>query len=408
MTRRYIPFLLVLTLGIVALIALPGPSAPRPPLAPALSRTFEFVYQVHVPPSQNAMGPLRLWIPLPADDGYQDVHSLHVDSPAAYSQGHDPEYKDRYAMFTPTAGQAAAGFDVTMRFVATRREHRVTLDSDSRGASADGSTDPADPLLPRYLEPDKLVPLNGTIAELAKEHTVGDTTPLEKSRHIYDYVVSTMRYDKSGEGWGRGDAIWACTSKRGNCTDFHSLFIGMMRASGIPARFEIGFPLPEDKSEGEISGYHCWAEFYLNGIGWVPVDASEAWKNPAKHDYFFGAHDVNRVFFTYGRDIKLSPEQKSAPLNYFIYPYAEANGQPVRGLQTHFSFRDVSPSATRSSTLTLPRAPRSIPSGILTFHPLASSAAFATVSFVKFVPLFRWRYPEARSTCPSTRGYEPC
>ena len=125
----------------------------------------------------------------------------------------------------------------------------------------------------------------------------------------------------------------------------------MMRSSGIPARFEIGFPLPENKTEGDIAGYHCWAEFYLVGVGWVPVDASEAWKNPAKRDFSFGAHDVNRVFFTYGRDIRLSPDQKGEPLNYFIYPYAEANGQPVKNLQTHFSFREVSsaqlPTATR-------------------------------------------------------------
>ncbi|TMI23342.1 transglutaminase domain-containing protein, partial [Candidatus Bathyarchaeota archaeon] len=180
------------------------------------------------------------------------------------------------------------------------------------------------------------------IAELVKEHTTGDATAIQKARHIYDYVVATMRYDKSGEGWGRGDAIWACTSKRGNCTDFHSVFIGMMRSSGIPARFEIGFPLPEGKAEGDIPGYHCWAEFYLAGVGWVPVDASEAWKNPAKREFFFGAHDTNRVFFTYGRDIRLSPDHKSDLLNYFIYPYAETNGQPVKNLQTHFSFRDVS------------------------------------------------------------------
>jgi hypothetical protein len=55
-----------------------------------------------------------------------------------------------------------------------------------------------------------------------------------------------------------------------------------------------------------------------------------------------GAHDTNRVFFTYGRDIGLSADHKGDPLNYFIYPYAETNGQPVKNLQTHFSFRDVS------------------------------------------------------------------
>jgi len=203
-----------------------------------------------------------------------------------------------------------------------------------------------DPMLQRYLEPDRLVPLNGVIAQLAQEHTTGDSSPIVKARHIYDYVVSTMKYDKSGDGWGRGDAVWACSSKRGNCTDFHSLFIGMMRSAGIPARFEIGFPIPETKTAGDIPGYHCWAEFYLQGSGWVPVDASEASKNPERRNYFFGATDANRVFFTYGRDLRLSPEQKGDPLNYFIYPYAELNGKPFAGMQNHFAFSDVAISYT--------------------------------------------------------------
>jgi transglutaminase-like putative cysteine protease len=326
---------LLLTIG----VAPPAKTAAHSdsPAEPA-SRSFEFTYQVHFPAMPNPGGAVRLWLPLPQNDGYQNVRSLHIDSPVKYAQLEDREYKNRIAMFKPTPQQAAAGFDVTVRFVATRREHKVLL---NEVALKSASAPAGDPMLQRYLQPDKLVPLNGTIAELAKEHTSPDMTPLQKARSVYEFVVATMRYDKSGEGWGHGDAIWACTAKRGNCTDFHSLFIAMMRASGVPARFEIGFPLPEGKSEGDIAGYHCWAEFYVSGIGWIPVDASEAWKNPAKHDYFFGAHDVNRVFFTYGRDIRLSAEQKGEPLNYFIYPYAEANGQPVKDLQTHFSFRDV-------------------------------------------------------------------
>jgi len=280
------------------------------------ARSFEFTYQVHVPANSDSAGPAHLWIPLPQSDGHQDIRGLRIESPVSHVQGRDPEYGNAFAAFAPTAQQSAAGFDVVLRFTAVRREHKVSLDAASlRNVSAAVSRHPS---LQRYLQPDKLVPLNGIIAELAGEHTAGDTTPIQKARHIYDYVLATMRYDKSGEGWGRGDAVWACTSKRGNCTDFHSLFIGMMRSSGIPARFEIGFPLPEGKSEGDIPGYHCWAEFHLAGVGWVPVDASEAWKNPAKRD------------------------QKGDPLNYFIYPYAEANGQPVKNLQTHFSFRDVS------------------------------------------------------------------
>jgi transglutaminase-like putative cysteine protease len=101
--------------------------------------------------------------------------------------------------------------------------------------------------------------------------------------------------------------VWACDSKHGNCTDFHSPFIGMLRADGIPARFDIGFPLPESKDEGDIAGYRCWAEFYAPKTGWIPVDISEAWKAKERGNYFLGSIDADRVPFSTGRGIALSP-----------------------------------------------------------------------------------------------------
>ncbi len=313
------------------------------------SRTFEFQYQAHFPASPDVTGPVYLWIPAPAGrDPYQSAAGVSVVGNVKHVTGHDREYGNEFVVFQPTKEQAAAGFDAGIRFTVTRKEY-VALRNGAVVRKVVEEKANAE-MLKRYLQPDKMVPLNGVIAELAKEHTAGAVTPMEKARKIYDYVVSTMHYDKSGEGWGRGDAVWACDSKRGNCTDFHSVFIGMMRASGIPARFEIGFPLPEGKSEGEIPGYHCWSEFYVEGIGWIPVDASEASKNPAKKDYFFGALDEDRVLFTYGRDIRLSADQKGDALNYFIYPYAEANGQVVKDIKRTFSFREVSPAAKAGGT----------------------------------------------------------
>ncbi len=46
-----------------------------------------------------------------------------------------------------------------------------------------------------------------------------------------------------------------------------------------------------------------------SGKGWIPVDSSEAWKNPDKRDYFFGAHDVHRIMFTVGHNILLTPRK---------------------------------------------------------------------------------------------------
>ena len=150
------------------------------------------------------------------------------------------------------------------------------------------------------------------------------------ARAIYNHVVATVKYDKTGKGWGRGDIYYACDARRGNCTDFHAIFIGYARAMGIPARFAIGFPLPAERGAGKIAGYHCWAEFYAKGIGWVPVDASEAAKNPAKREYFFGAHDENRVELSKGRDVVLTPKQQGEPLNYFVYPYAKLTAKLTR------------------------------------------------------------------------------
>src|SRR5579864_9215636 len=318
----------------LAAILPPASGSDEPALA---SRNFVFTCITHVPAMPAGSRQLRIWLPLPYEDRSQGISHLKIESPFRYKIQRDKEYGDSYAYVAVQAEDAPKPFDIKITFHAERFEHRV---------SPTPLIEPlGQPLVSpdRFLLPDRLVPIDGVIGELSDQQTKGATQPIDKARRIYDYVIATMHYDHDGTGWGRGDAVWACSSKHGNCTDFHSLFIGMARAAGIPARFEIGFPLPEGKTEGDIPGYHCWAEFYLNGIGWIPVDASEAWKNPAKRDYFFGAHDDNRVFFTYGRDLVLSPDQKGPALNYFIYPYAESDGQPVKGLTTHFAFRDLAP-----------------------------------------------------------------
>ncbi|MCI0330344.1 MAG: transglutaminase-like domain-containing protein, partial [candidate division Zixibacteria bacterium] len=105
-----------------------------------------------------------------------------------------------------------------------------------------------------------------------------------------------------------------------------------------PARFVMGFPIPDDQREGEIPGYHCWAEFYVPEMGWVPVDASEAWKNPGKKEFFFGNLDPNRVAFTLGRDISVDPTVK--PVNYLIYPHVVIDGREFSEVRTSVRFAD--------------------------------------------------------------------
>jgi hypothetical protein len=80
------------------------------------------------------------------------------------------------------------------------------------------------------------------------------------------------------------------------------------------------------------------------------VDISEAWKDQTKREYFFGAHDANRVQFSRGRDITLLPKQAGEPLNYFVYPYVEVAGKKWENVANDFSFSDVT-SASQAGTL---------------------------------------------------------
>jgi transglutaminase-like putative cysteine protease len=330
--------ILLLALGVLVIAVLvSGFSAFSRVGAPA--RNFEFTYLTKLPVMPADAKISKVWIPLPQSDAYQSISELKIESPFPHSTRRDSEYGNAYVYLEIPAAKASEAAEVRVTFHATRQEHFVAVGGKPGVImrAANTATNTGD--LRRFLEPDRRVPLAGTIAEISAEQTRGIQDPMAKARAIYDYVIATMRYDKSGTGWGNGDAIWACTAKRGNCTDFHSLFIGMMRAAGIPARFEIGFPLPADQHAGTIPGYHCWAEFYIAPYGWIPVDASEAWKHPEKKNYFFGAHDDNRVQFSVGRDIRLDPAQQGEPLNYFIYPYAELDGKPL-ALESKFSFQD--------------------------------------------------------------------
>jgi transglutaminase-like putative cysteine protease len=298
------------------------------------SRTFEFAYIVEVnniPPDADNVSVL---IPVPQTDNHQVISDVKIDSPYPYAYLTDSEYGNKIIRIDLDRESVGETFRTKMTFLANRKNYSA-LDGSLKEVDR-----PSDALRQRFLSPDILIPLDGAILE-EKEKVVKDgITDLKKARAIYDDIVGSMTYDKSGVGWGRGDAVYACDARAGNCTDFHSLFIGMARASGIPARFVIGFPLPEDRQEGEISGYHCWAEFYTDELGWVPVDASEANKNPEKTEFFFGSLDENRVAFTIGRDISLEVEGLSDPLNYLIYPVVLVDGKGHDEVQQYFSFAD--------------------------------------------------------------------
>ena len=284
------------------------------------SDEFEFIYRVKLP---EIKGEARLWIPLAKTDAFQTVTQEEVSIPIKWEKVQKRDYANDICVLHPQSTDS--GKTIELRYRVVRREKAAY-----RASGED---------VARYLRPEKLVPVNETFKTLARDAVAGKQNDLERAKALYEHVVARMRYDKSGTGWGRGDAVYACDARTGNCSDFHAYFIALARSIGIPARFAIGATIPADKNEGAIEGYHCWAEFFADER-WVPVDISEAWKNPKLAGYYFGHNPANRFELTKGRDLVVDPAPASGPINFLVYPLLEMNGEIVKP-ETTFTFRRI-------------------------------------------------------------------
>ncbi len=283
---------------------------------------FEFLYQATLP---KINGTAHMWIPMPSTDSFQTVELKSIKAPGKQQILLERKYGNRVLFLT--LGAEDSGKTVAIRYQIHRFEKAVY---------ASQTTIPE-----QYLSPERLVPADERFRRIAQKVIEGKKGDLVRARAIYDHVIDSMRYIKYGSGWGKGDAVYACDAKTGNCTDFHSYFIALSRAVGIPARFAIGAAIPSARNAGGIDGYHCWAEFYTDGRWW-PIDISEGDKCSSLSTYYFGHHPANRIELSRGRDLVVEPGPASGPINFLAYPVLEINGKPVKA-KVRFSFnRNIS------------------------------------------------------------------
>ena len=278
---------------------------------------FEFTYKVTLPEmGQDA----RMWLPVPITDKYQTIEVLSIDAPGTQTMVDDTKNNNKILMLDLKA--ADSGATIEMRYAVKRIE---------KSSYAEELKNPE-----KYLADDALIPITKEMRELGAAAIKGKKTDLIRARALYDHVMDRMSYKKVGDDWGKGDAVYACDSKTGNCSDYHSYFIGISRAVGIPARFAVGAAIPSARDEGGMSGYHCWAEFYADGKWW-PIDVSEGDKYSNLSTYYFGHHPANRIELSRGRDLSFESGPVTGPINFLAHPALEVGGKYVR-TKAKFSF----------------------------------------------------------------------
>ena len=276
----------------------------------------------------------ELWIPYPVSDKDQDITEIKISGDYAASAVYaDSTYST--PMLYARWEKGAASRKLNFSFKAKRNE-LIRRDF----PAGEAAWDPAD--YAPYLQATKLGPVDGEIGKLAAKITTGKKTVLEKARAVYDWTCENTFRDPKTRGCGTGDVCELLKSHGGKCADIHSVFVALARAAGVPAREVFGIRMGKKERKDVTTWQHCWAEFYLPGYGWVPVDAADVRKAMLTENlklddartaeyraYFWGGIDPYRVKLSTGRDLALNPRQSGGTVNYLMYPFAQIGGKTV-------------------------------------------------------------------------------
>ncbi|GAB4467121.1 MAG: transglutaminase family protein [Burkholderiaceae bacterium] len=321
-------------------------------------RTFETTARLEI---AQAKGQVRAWMPLPLSqdtDYFKTLANSWSGNAERVELVYEPTYRAALvsAQFKP--GETNPILEVVSRFAV--RERNVEL---KPGAGMLASREEQ----ALYLKPTELMPTDGIVKKTADEITKGARTDVEKARAIYEWTVENTFRNPKTRGCGVGDvkAMLETGTLNGKCADLNALFVALCRAAGVPARDVYGVRVVESprgyKSMGKLGditkAQHCRAEFYAQGIGWVPVDPADVRKVVLEErpnltladdivktmrSFLFGNWEGNWLAYNYAHDVKL-PGSKGAPLPFLMYPQAETAEGRLDSLDPdNFKYRIVS------------------------------------------------------------------
>ncbi len=121
----------------------------------------------------------------------------------------------------------------------------------------------------QYLANNSKYRINNPVVREAVRQAIGtETNPYWIARKIYQYVLKRLDYNLSG-GW---DPVPLLLERgTGSCSEYTFVLIALCRAAGVPARYVGGVVTRGDDAFVD-NVFHRWAEIYLPGYGWIPVD----------------------------------------------------------------------------------------------------------------------------------------
>jgi|SRR5262245_6457527 len=307
---------------------------------PGAWRTFQIVTKLEI---AKPAGRTQAWVPVPAVNEADWIKSLGSEwsSNGAAELVRDPKYRAEIVHVAWNDGEPLPVIEVTSKV--STRDRAVNF-------ATTGNVPPLSTAEHRlYTEGTELIPVDGIVKETSDKIVADSRTDMAKAHAIYEWVVSNTFRDSKVRGCGIGDiaSMLETGNFGGKCADINALYVGLVRAAGIPARDVYGIRVAPSNfgykslgvaSETVTKAQHCRAETYIAGFGWIATDPADVRKvaleeppgnlavdNPKvvnARKTLFGAWEGNWLAYNVAHDVAL-PGSSGPRLGFLMYPQAE-------------------------------------------------------------------------------------
>jgi transglutaminase-like putative cysteine protease len=318
---------------------------------PGAWRNFTLTTRVEI---VKPAGKAQAWVPLPSvneADWIRPIGNTWTTNAKSAVEKTDPKYGASMLHVAWEDGEAAPVAEVVSRFAT--RDRSINL----AGPGSRHELSAADREL--YTTPTELIPTDGIVKLTAERIVAGAPNEVEKAHRIYEWIVDNTFRKARTRGCGIGDiaAMLKTGDLGGKCADLNALYVGLARASGLPARDVYGIRVAPSQfgykslgagSEVVSKAQHCRAEVFLTGFGWVPVDPADVRKvvleeppgnlalNDAKvraaRTALFGSWEMNWLAYNFAHDVDL-PGSSGPKVGFLMYPQADVGDERLDSLE---------------------------------------------------------------------------
>ncbi len=313
------------------------------PNTPDEWKTCELTTQLEI---NNVRGAKKLWLPLPQYEGSIWQRSQGFSWRGNFQKAavlRDPIY-NMEIFYAEWDGNNNAELAIVAE-IATQNRH---FDINRRTGFAERGD-----ILRANLQGSDLLPIDGIVQSTAENAIGRIKDPLAQAKALYDWVIDNVSFNANAKETGELSVMDLLSNARpiGSTTDIVFVLVALCRAMGIPARPVFGLRVdrsrlfPSLSATGDLTrSFHCRAEIYSPGYGWIPVDPAAVKKVVSEDNLstsdarfnvlkklLFGFWERNWVAFNTSQNVRLRESTRNTALPFLYQPIVETASERIIG-----------------------------------------------------------------------------